>query len=78
MENLRLEIYSQVRRLTFKSKRNVRGVVIEGDRREILLNPGGSVVLTAGTFQTARLLLASGLLSRKLLQFAFELTQESE
>lgn len=63
MDNLKLETYSEVRRMTFEPKGTVRGVIIDQDGREIFLNPGGRVVLTAGTYQTARLLLASGMTS---------------
>lgn len=61
MLNLEMHTSAKVRRMTFDRKGNVRGVILDRNRREIFLNPGGSVVLTSGTFGTAGLLLASGM-----------------
>lgn len=65
MPNLVLKPDAEVRKITFREKGHARGVVLQNDGSEILLNQGGKIVLAAGTFQTARLLMFSGAASQE-------------
>lgn len=66
--NLKLMTDAEVKRITFEPMGTARGVILKKDNSEIFLNPGGKLVLTAGTFQTARLLQISGVGSRSELE----------
>ncbi|GMH43991.1 hypothetical protein BSKO_11925 [Bryopsis sp. KO-2023] len=59
--NIELMMNSEVGRILFKSKGVASGVVLKDSGEEILLKKGGKLVITAGTFLTARLLMLSGI-----------------
>lgn len=64
--NLRLEDNAEVKRIHFETKGVAKSVVLTNGR-EFFLNAFGKLVLTAGTFQTTRLLQFSGILKDFLL-----------
>lgn len=60
LHNLELRAHAEVRWITFRTRGHARGVILQDDDSEILLNEGGKIVLAAGSLQTARLLMVSG------------------